>query len=79
MANDVAWFKSGGLKPQAPTLPFVPRTFKSVVSRPCDWSLLVLDMRTRGALLMKTDGKIDEQQGVWGMGQKPSKVSLLGR
>ena len=25
LANDVAWFKSGGFKPQAPTLPSVPR------------------------------------------------------
>jgi hypothetical protein len=25
LANDVAWLKSGGFKPQAPTLPSVPR------------------------------------------------------
>ena len=36
------------------------RTFKSVVSRPCDRLLLVLAMRARGAPLIKTDGKIDE-------------------
>ena len=36
------------------------RTFKSVASRPCDWLLLVLTMRARGATLTKTDGKIDE-------------------
>ena len=36
------------------------RTFKSVASRPCDWLLLVLAMRARGASLTKTDDKIDE-------------------
>ena len=41
------------------------RTFKSVASRPCDWLLLVLAMRVRGASLTKTDGKIDEYQGLW--------------
>jgi hypothetical protein len=25
LTNDVAWFKSGGFKPQAPTLPSVPK------------------------------------------------------
>jgi hypothetical protein len=34
-----------------------PRTFKSVASRPCDWLLLVLAMRARGAPLTKTDNK----------------------
>ena len=36
------------------------RTSKSVASRSCDWLLLVLAMRARGAPLTKTDGKIDE-------------------
>jgi hypothetical protein len=36
------------------------RTFKSVVSRPYDWMLLVLAMRARGASLTKTDSKTDE-------------------
>ena len=36
------------------------RTFKSVASYPCDWLLLVLVMRARGASLTKTDGKIEE-------------------
>jgi hypothetical protein len=36
------------------------RTFESVASHPCDWLLLVLDMRVRGAPLTKTDGKIVE-------------------
>jgi hypothetical protein len=68
LANDVAWFRSGGLKPQAPTLPSVPKldmrqqckTFESVASHPYDWLLLVLAMRAQGALLTKTDDKIDE-------------------
>ena len=68
MASDVAWFKSRGFKPQAPTLPSVPtherqerRTFKSVASCPCDWLLLVLAMRAaRRAPLAKTDVEIDE-------------------
>ena len=36
------------------------RTLKSVASRPCDWLLLVLVVRTRGAPLTKTDGKVGE-------------------
>jgi hypothetical protein len=40
------------------------RTFKNVTSRPCDWLLLVLTMRARGAPLTKTDGKIGEEQSV---------------
>ena len=36
------------------------RTFKSVTSSPCDWLLLVLALRMRGATWTKTDGKIDE-------------------
>ena len=36
------------------------RTLTSVASSPCDWLLLVLAMRARGAALTKTDGKIDE-------------------
>ena len=36
------------------------RTSKSVAPRSCDWLLLVLAMRARGAPLAKTDGKIDE-------------------
>ena len=36
------------------------KSFKSVASCPCDWLLLVLIMRARGAPLTKTDGKIDE-------------------
>ena len=35
------------------------RTFKSIASRPCDWLLLVLAMRTQGASSTKTDGNID--------------------
>ena len=42
------------------------RTFKSVASHPRDWLLLVLVMRARGASITKTDGKIDEWQGIWG-------------
>ena len=60
LANDVAWFKSGGFKPQAPTLPSVPRhecrSIKGVASRPCDEFLLVLAMRARGAPSTKTYG-----------------------
>ena len=41
-------------------------TCKSVASHPCDWFLLVLVMRARGPPITKTDGKIDEQQGIWG-------------
>ena len=37
------------------------RTSKSVASHSCDWLLLVLAMRARGAPVTKTDGKIDEQ------------------
>ena len=36
------------------------RTSKSVLSRSCDWLLLVLAMRARGDPLTKTDGKKDE-------------------
>ena len=36
------------------------RTFKGAASRPCDWFLLVLAMRARGAPLTKTYGKINE-------------------
>jgi hypothetical protein len=36
------------------------RTFNSVASRPCDWLLLVLAMRARGAPSTKNNGKIDK-------------------
>ena len=36
------------------------KTFESVTSEPCDWLLLVLAMRARGAPLTKVDGKIGE-------------------
>ena len=36
------------------------RTSKSVALCSCDWLLLVLAIRARGAPLTKTDGKIDE-------------------
>ena len=36
------------------------RTFKSVASYPCDWLLLIVVMRARGAPLTKTDSKADE-------------------
>jgi hypothetical protein len=36
------------------------RTFKSVTSHPCNWLLFGLAMRTRGAPLTKTNGKMDE-------------------
>ena len=42
------------------------RTSKSVVSRSCDWLLLVLAMRAQGTPLTKTDGTIDEYLGYWG-------------
>ena len=42
------------------------RGFKSVASGPCDWLLLVLAMRARGALLTETDGKVDGYYGIWG-------------
>ena len=35
-------------------------TFKNVAFRPCDWLVLVLAMRARGATLIKTDAKLDE-------------------
>jgi hypothetical protein len=67
LANDVAWLKSGGLKPQAPTLPSVPKhEARNIgllkVSPPAlvIGCFLVLAMRARGASLTKTDGKIGE-------------------
>jgi hypothetical protein len=64
LANDVAWFESGGFKHQ-PSHWYLDtrqecRTFKSIASRPCDWLLLVLAMRARGAALTKTIAKVNE-------------------
>ena len=36
------------------------KTFKRVASSPCDWLLLVLAMKVRGAPLIKIDGKVDD-------------------
>ena len=36
------------------------RTFERVAFSLCDYLLLVLAMRARGALLLRTDGEIDE-------------------
>ena len=87
MANDVAWFKSGGFKAQEPTLP--PQryldmrqecgTFKSVAYCPGDWLLLVLAMRARGDPLTKTDDKIDESSKAFGDWAKTIQHSLHGR
>jgi hypothetical protein len=68
LANDVAWLNSGGLKPQAPTLPSVPKheACNNIgllkVSPPTlvIGCFLVLAMRPLGASLTKTDGKIGE-------------------
>ena len=51
------------------------RTFET---QGCDWLLLVLAMRARGASLTKTDGKIDEYGSkAFGMGQELSKIYCL--
>ena len=55
-----------GFKPQAQTLHWYLemrqecRTFKSVTSNACEWLLLDLLMRARGASLTKTNTRIDE-------------------
>jgi len=63
----MAWFKTRGLKLEAPALPSVLqdearkcRIFKSVAFGVCDWLVLVLATRMQGAPFTKTDGKIDE-------------------
>jgi hypothetical protein len=86
LANDVAWLKGGGFKPQAPTLPLVPkREGKNIglltVFHPAlvIGSFLVLATRARGAPLTKTNGKIGESsKGILGMGLKLPNKSLLG-
>ena len=66
----MASFKSEDFKPQALTLPSVPRdkqecrTFKSVTFGPCDDLFLVLATRARGTSFTRTYGKIDEHFGM---------------
>ena len=57
------------------------RNSKNVASRSCDWLLIVLAMRARGASLTKTDGKINEESLLLiyhlGMGQKLPNIHCL--
>ena len=63
LANDVAWFQSGGFKPRAPILPSIGtqtcmrqecRTLKSVASCPCDWVALSVSYEgTRSFIINK--------------------------
>ena len=67
LAEDMAWFKTRGLKLEAPTLPLVLRDkarkwriFKSVAFGVCDWLVLDLAARMRGVPFTKTNDKVDE-------------------